>query len=109
MYQKDLIYDNAKEILKKYGRMEKKSVNEKVIYECAAIIYSIKQDCKEDTRSYSFTRTIYEIEKEMVSRLQKKIRHDEEYAKEAAEACRNTLNYIELAVRSKINLSSLAC
>ncbi len=109
MHQEDIIYNQAKESLRTYGRTAKKSMNEKVIYECAAMIYSIRQDYKEDTRSYNITQSIYEIEKEMIFRLQKKIRQDEECSKEAAEACKDALTYIELAVRPRINLSSLAC
>lgn len=38
----DKIYDISKEMLRKYGRIAKKSMNEKVIYEVAAVIYSIR-------------------------------------------------------------------
>ena len=109
MYQEEAIYDLAKESLRIYGRKSKKSVNEKVIYECSAMIYSIRQEYKEDTRSYSVTKSIYEIEKEMIFRLQKKIRQDEEYLEEATKACKDALTYIELMVKPRINLSSLAC
>jgi hypothetical protein len=105
----DKIYDISKEMLRKYGRIAQKSMNEKVIYEVAAVIYSIRQDYKEDTRNYITTKSIYEIEKEMVLRLQKTIRHNEEFAEEADDACRKALTYIELVVAPRINLSSLAC
>lgn len=45
----------------------------------------------------------------MVLRLQKTIRHNEEFAEEADDACRKALTYIELVVAPRINLSSLAC
>ncbi len=109
MHQEDLIYDNAKKILKTYGKITQKSINEKVIYECAAVVYSIRQDYKEDTRNYIVTKSIYEIEKEMIYRLQKKIRQNEKYAKKAEETCRNALTYIELVVAPRVNLSFLAC
>jgi hypothetical protein len=109
MQQQDIIYNKAKESLRTYGRIDKKSINEKVIYECAAIIYSIRQDYKEDTRCYNVTQSIYEIEKEMIYRLHKKISQNEECKEEAAEACKDALTYIELVVRPRINLSSLAC
>ncbi len=109
MHQEEKIYDSFKEILRKYGRITQKSRNEQVIYECAAVIYSIRQDYKEDTRNYIITKSIYEIEKEMIFRLQKKIWHNEEYAEEAEDVCRKALTYIELVVAPRINLSSLAC
>ncbi len=109
MQQQDIIYNRAKESLRMYGRIAKKSTNEKVIYECAAIIYSIRQDYKEDTRSYNITQSIYEIEKEMIYRLHNRISQNEEYQEEATESCKNALTYIELVVRPRLNLSSLAC
>ncbi|GEM_PF-3491775 len=109
MHQEDLIYDNAKEILKTYGKVTQKSINEKVIYECAAVIYSIKQDYKEDTRSYNITESIYEIEKEMIFRLQKMIRPNEDGAQKAAELCKHALAFIELVVKPRINVKSLVC
>lgn len=108
MYQEDKIYDGAKEILRKYGRTEKKSTNEKIIYECAAVIYSLSQECKEDTRSYMIAPSIYELEKEMIFKLQDRIKYNEEHAEEASESCKNTLIYIELVVRPRTKLSTLA-
>lgn len=109
MHQEDIIYNKAKESLRTYGRLSKKSVNEKIIYECAAIIYSIRQDFKEDTRNYNITQSIYEIEKEMIHRLYSKINPYEEFSNEGTAACTDALTYIELVVRPRINLSSLAC
>jgi len=109
MQQEEIIYSKAKESLRMYGRKDKKSANEKVIYECAAIIYSIRQDYKEDTRNYYIAQSIYEIEKEMINRLSNKINPKEESSKEGYEACRDALAYIELVVKPRINLSSLAC
>lgn len=109
MRQEDKIYDGVKEILRKYGRKEKKSTNEKVIYECGALIYSIRQEYKEDTRSYMIAPSIYELEKEIIFKLQNQIKYDEEHAEEALQTSKNALIYIELVVRPRTNLSSLAC
>jgi len=109
MHQEDIIYNRAKESLRTYARIVGKSMNEKVIYECAAIIYSIRQDYREDTRIYNITHSMYEREKEMIFQPQNKIRQNEECSKEAVESCRDALTYIELVVRPRINISSLAC
>lgn len=109
MHQEDIIYNGAKDSLRKYGRVQKKTTNEGIIYECAAVIYSIHQDYKEDTRNYRIVPSIYELEKEMIYKLQLKIRYNEDKAAEADDACRNALTFIELVVKPGTKLSSLAC
>jgi hypothetical protein len=109
MQQQDIIYTKAKENLRNYGRNYMKSDNERVIYEYAAIIYSIRQAFKEDTRNYLITQSIYEIEKEMINKLSNRINAKEKERKEALESCREALDYIEMVVKPRVNLSSLAC
>lgn len=108
MYKEEFIYEEAKESLRKYGKNFRKSTNEKVIYDSAAIIFSIKWECKEDTRINNIPRIIYDVYKKMIFELQNKIKSDEDWAGEAEEACIKALSFIEIVVGSRLEIKAFA-
>ncbi|MDF2803688.1 MAG: hypothetical protein K0S61_3591 [Anaerocolumna sp.] len=108
MNQDDYIYDEAKEILRKYGRNFQKSENEKVIYESAAIIFSLRKEYKEDTRNYNVPKSIYNIYQDMILKLQNRINKNEVYKEEAEQACLKALTFIDLIVGSRIDAEAFA-
>ncbi len=108
MYQDDYIYDEAKENLRKYGKNFQKSENEKVIYECAAIIFSIRKEYKEDTRNYNVPKSIYDIYNDMIFRLQSRIHKTEAYNEEANEACLKALKFIHIVVGCRLEMKAFA-
>lgn len=103
MYQEDILYEEAKDNLKKYGRIFQKSANEKVIYECAAATFSIRQEYEEDTSIYNMSNSIYIIYREMILKLQSNIKVNEELKTEAEEACLKALSFIELTIGYRLN------
>lgn len=107
MEQEDIIYSRAKENLRKHWRTAGYCKNEKVIYEAAIALYLVWQEYREDTRIFSVTQSIYEEERAKMNKLKKKIRRNEPYEKEAAEACKDALAYMELIVRPRIRMNSL--
>lgn len=107
MHQEDNIYEEAKDTLKKYGRNFRKSENEKVIYECAAIIFSIRKEYKDDTRNYNVPQSIYNIYQDMIFKLQNKI-NNETYKEEAEEACLKALAFIDLIVGCRLEMKAYA-
>lgn len=58
MYKEEIIYNEVKENLRKYGRKFNKSENVKIIYKCAIVIYGMRQDYTEDTRIYNIGQSI---------------------------------------------------
>lgn len=108
MYQEERIYSKAKEDLRKYWRIARNNVNEKVIYESAMILYLIRQEYREDTRVYNIEQSTYEEERAKIVQLQNKIRENEECNKEAIDACKDALEYIELVVGPRTNLRIFA-
>ena len=108
MCQEERIYSKAKEGLRKYWRTARNNGNEKVIYESAMILYLIRQEYREDTRSYSITESTYEEERAKIVGLQNRVRENEECYLEAVEACNEALEYIELVVCPRTNLRMLA-
>lgn len=107
MNQEDIIYNRAKESLRKYWRIIGNRMNQKVSYECAMILYLVRQEYKEDTRIYCIAQSRYEEERAKINRLQNKISKNEECYEEALEACKDALVYIELVVRPRINIELL--
>ncbi len=108
MYQDDYIYEEAKDNLRTYGRINLKSENEKIIYESAAIIYSIRKEYREDTRNYSIPKSIYDIYQDMILKLQNRIMYDESKKEEAAQACLKALIFIDLVVGCRIEMEVFA-
>lgn len=108
MHQEDYIYEEAKENLRIYGRNFQKSQNEKVIYESAAIVFSIRKEYKDDTRNYFVPKSIYDIYKDMMVKLQDRILNNEAYAQEANEACLKALLFIDIVVGCRIEEKAFA-
>lgn len=108
MQQEDNIYDEAKEYLRKYGRNFQKSENEKVIYESAAIIYSVRKEYKDDTRNYNIPKSIYDIYQDMIFKLQSRINKHETYKEEAEEACIKAITFIDLIVGCRLEMNAFA-
>jgi hypothetical protein len=108
MIQEDIIYDRAKESLRQYWRINEEGTNKKVIYQCAMIVYLIRQEYKEDTRSYSIMQEKYQEEKAKILQLSNKIRKNAECYKEAVGACQDTLKYIEHVVKPRVSLRAIA-
>jgi hypothetical protein len=104
MQIEDIIYNRAKERLKNYSRTVKKSINEKIIYECAVIQYLIRQDYRDDTRLYAINQSLYEQEREKIKKLYKKINKNEDYYEKAADACKDALAYIEIVMKPRVNM-----
>lgn len=104
MLQEDVIYNKAKDRLRKYWSIAGNSTNQKVIYECAIILYLIRQEYEEDTRFYYIPWNVYEQEKAQIYQLQNKLRKDEEGYEEAEEACNETLTYIDLIISPRVNI-----
>lgn len=100
----DIIYGRAKERLRSYSRTVRKSVNEKIIYECAIIQYLIRQDYRDDTRLYTISQNQYEQEKEKVFKIYKKINKNEDNYEKAIEACKDALAYIEIVMKPRVNI-----
>lgn len=108
MHQEDYIYEEAKENLRMYGRNFQKNQNEKVIYECAAIVFSIRKEYKEDTRNYFVPKSVYDIYKDMLVKLQDRILKNEAYAQEANDACLKTLLFTDIVVGCRIEEKAFA-
>lgn len=108
MDQEDIIYDRAKEKLRMYWRKDEKSLNKRVIYESAILQYLMRQEYREDTRIYSVTQRIYEENRKKIFQLQNMIKQNEECCGETVESCKDTLEYIELVVRPRINIRAIA-
>jgi hypothetical protein len=104
MQIEDIIYNRAKERLKKYSRTVKKSINEKIIYECAVIQYLIRQDYRDDTRLYSINQSLYEQEREKIKKLRKKMNKNEDNYGKAVDACKDALAYIEIVMKPRVNM-----
>lgn len=104
MQKEDIIYNRAKESLRRYGRKAGKNTNEKVIYECAVFLYAIRQEYRTDTRIYSIAQNVYERERMKILQLQNKISKNEESYEKAIDFCTDALVYIELVVRARINI-----
>lgn len=104
MQIEDIIYSRAKERLRSYSRTVRKSINEKIIYECAVIQYLIRQDYRDDTRLYTINESLYEQEKEKIFNLHKKINQNEDNYEKAIEACKDALAYIEIVIKPRVNM-----
>lgn len=108
MDQENIIYDRAKENMRKYWRIDGISINKRVIYESAILQYLMKEEYREDTRIYSIAQSIYKEKREKIFRLQNKIKRNEECCVEAVESCKDTLKYIELVIKPRINMRAIA-
>lgn len=108
MYQENSIYERAKECLKKYARTAGRSVNEKICYECALKIYAIRQMYRIDTRNFGISEEVYAGEIAKIFGLQKKINRNEAFYDEAMEACKDVLDYIELVIKPRMEMKSIA-
>ena len=104
MKKEDIIYGRAKERLRSYSRTIRKSINEKIIYECAVIQYLIRQDYRDDTRLYTINLSLYEQEKDKIYKLHKKINRKEDNYELAIDACKDALAYIEIVMRPRVNI-----
>jgi hypothetical protein len=108
MKQDSIIYDRAKENLRQYWRLNEESLNKRVIYQCSMLVYLIKQEYQEDTRSFSIMPEQYLEEKTKLFQLRKKIKKGTDSYKEALEAYNETLEYIELVIRPRVNMRAIA-
>lgn len=108
MHQDDYIYNEAKDNLRKFGRNNIKSENEKIIYESAAIIFSLRKEYQEDTRNYTVPKSIYDIYQDMILKLQNRINKEEINKEEAAQACLKALTFIDLVVGCRIEMKAFA-
>ncbi|SCP99029.1 hypothetical protein [Anaerobium acetethylicum] len=105
----NIIYDHAKNCLKRYARMEGKGINEKIRYECALLIYGIRQQYRVDTRNYTVSLHTYEGEIARVFIQQSRLRENEAFYEEALEACKNAMEYIEMVLSPRLEVMSMAC
>ncbi len=104
MQFEDIIYNRAKERLKRYSRTAKKNINEKVIYECAIIQYLIREDYRDDTRLYSINPDLYKEEREKVIKLHQKLQKNEDNYEKGVDACKDALAYIEIVMKPRVNM-----
>lgn len=105
----NIIYDHAKDCLKRYARMEGKGVNEKIRYECALVIYGIRQMYRVDTRNYMVSPRTYEGEIARIFIQQSRLRENEAFYEEALEACEKAIEYIEIVLSPRLDIVSMAC